>query len=267
LIMSLPASDRLLLALYPENSYAWASEGGRDLRAVARRRSVSVEVGRFAGAAGEALVEAGLARWQEAGPSGRARLVLTQEGRERAALTQGVQGVEPVRAMKGRLRREGALLIDDSESPLAWLARRRDREGAPLLAPELFQAGERLRRDYDLARTLPSITVRWDAVATDRHAQAQAMPISEQSLAARQRIDRAMDEVGPEFAGLLFDICACLKGLETIEAERRWPRRSARVVLDLALTKLARHYGLFTRARKVPMRHWGAEDYRPALTL
>ncbi len=259
--MTLPASDRLILALYPENSYAWVPEGEAALRAVARRRGVSVEVGRFDPAAGEALVAAGLAQWQEPGPARRARLVLTAQGRTRAALTQGAQGVEPVQAMKGRLRREGALIIDDGESPLAWLARRR------LLAAELFQAGERLRRDYDLARTLPSITTRWNAVTADRQAQPQALPMSEQALAARQRIDRAMQEVGAEFSGLLFDICACLKGLETIEAERRWPRRSARVVLELALTRLACHYGLFEKpSASVPMRHWGAEDYRPALT-
>lgn len=259
--MSLPASDRLILALYPENSYAWTPEGEADLRVVARRRGVSVEAGRFSAEAGEALVAAGLAQWQEPGPARRARLVLNAEGRAQASLAQGTQGVEPVRAMKGRLRREGALIIDDGESPLAWLARRR------LLAAELFQAGERLRRDYDLARTLPSITTRWNAIAADRHALAQALPMSEQALAARQRIDRAMQEVGPEFSGLLFDICACLKGLETIESERRWPRRSARVVLELALTRLACHYGLFAKpAASAPMRHWGAEDYRPALT-
>ena len=263
--MSLLASDRLLLALYPENSYAWLPDGERDLRAVARRRAVSVETGRFSGEAGAALVEAGLALWQAAGPSGWARLVLTQEGRARAALAQGAHGVEPVRAMKGRLRRDGALVIDDGESPLAWLVRRRDRDGAPLLAPELFQAGERLRRDYDLARTLPSISLRWDGIAAQRHSAPQHLPVSEQALAARQRIDKAMQEVGPEFAGLLFDICASLKGLETIETERRWPRRSARVVLDLALTRLARHYGLFARPAKKTIRHWGAEDYRPAL--
>jgi hypothetical protein len=259
--MSLPASDRLILALYPENSYAWVPEGEVVLRAVARRRGVSVEVGRFGPEAGEALVAAGLAQWQAPGPARRARLVLTAEGRATAALTQGTQGVEPVLAMQGRLRREGALIIDDGESPLAWLARRR------LLSAELFQAGERLRRDYDLARTLPSITTRWNAMAADRHAQPQPLPMSEQALAARQRIDRAMQEVGPEFSGLLFDICACLKGLETIESERRWPRRSARVVLELALTRLACHYGLFAKpSTSAPMRHWGAQDYRPALT-
>ena len=263
--MILPASDRLLLALFPESSYAWTPEGEADLRVVARRRAVSVETGRFAAEAGAALVNADLARWQEPGPSRRARLVLTAEGRERAALTQGAQGVEPVRAMKGHVRRDGALMVDDGESPLVWLARRRSADGTPLLAPDLFQAGERLRRDYDLARTLPSITSRWDGVQADRHAQPQALPMSEQSLAARQRIDRAMQDVGPEFAGLLFDICACLKGLEAIESERCWPRRSARVVLDLALTRLARHYGLGQYNEHARMRHWGAQDYRPVL--
>jgi len=39
------------------------------------------------------------------------------------------------------------------------------------------------------------------------------------------------------------------------------------VVLELALTRLACHYGLFAKpAASATMRHWGAEDYRPALT-
>ena len=84
--MSLPASDRLILALYPENSYAWTPEGEADLRVVARRRGVSVEVGRFSAEAGEALVAGGLAQWQAPGPAKRARLVLTAEGAARRPL-------------------------------------------------------------------------------------------------------------------------------------------------------------------------------------
>jgi hypothetical protein len=39
------------------------------------------------------------------------------------------------------------------------------------------------------------------------------------------------------------------------------------VVLDVALTTLARHYGLIPPERPLParLRHWGDADYRPTL--
>jgi hypothetical protein len=39
------------------------------------------------------------------------------------------------------------------------------------------------------------------------------------------------------------------------------------VVLDLALTRLARHYGLLAPERPAAsrLRHWGDADYRPTL--
>jgi hypothetical protein len=86
-------------------------------------------------------------------------------------------------------------------------------------------------------------------------------------LSARQRLFTALDVVGPELGFILVEICCNGRGLETIEAAAGWPSRTARVVFGLALTKLARHYGLLPPDRPVAtkFRHWGDDDFRPTL--
>ncbi len=159
-----------------------------------------------------------------------------------------------------------SVTVDESESPLAWLARRRGRNGRALIEPHQFQAGERLRGDFTCAHLMPRTTSNWASpIASGRRGAGgeRAATFTETMLGARQRVHRALDAVGPEFAGLLLDVCCFLKRLEDIERERAWPARSAKVVLQLALERLARHYGLAMQAlgrQHAPIRTWLAND-------
>lgn len=162
----------------------------------------------------------------------------------------------------------GAAFVNLAESPLAWLARRKDRDGRPLIDAAQLQAGERLRADFTRAGLTPRVTANWIApVAQDRRSAGQGPgAFVDLVLAAKGRLARTLESVGPEFAGLLLDVCCFLKGLETIERERRWPPRTARIVLSLALDRLARHYGIAGEARgpgHARTRVWRAEGARP----
>jgi hypothetical protein len=154
------------------------------------------------------------------------------------------------------------VLIDEAESPLAWLARRRGRDGSAFVEPHQLLAGERLRFDFTRAQMMPRTTSNWESPVSSGH-QGGGQAFGEAAVAARQRLNAALEAVGPEFSGLLLDICCFLKRLEDVERERMWPARSAKVVLKLALERLARHYGLSGEAcgkASAASRSWLAPD-------
>ena len=159
------------------------------------------------------------------------------------------------------------------ESPLVWLRRRKDKDGQPLITEPQFDAGERLAADFWHAQMTPArhgelvCCGRRPTHAARRH-PASASSSSDNVVAARTRVHRALAAVGPELAGILVDVCCHDVGLEAAERAQGWPQRAAKVVLQLALTGLARHYGLLALepspgARR--LRHWGDTDYRPTI--
>lgn len=163
-----------------------------------------------------------------------------------------------------------AKLVNEAESPLAWLARRRGPNGRPLIDIDQFQAGERLRADFTRAGLTPRVTSNWIAPITQgrRAGGNAAVSFSDSVLAAKERFSRTLEAVGPEFAGILLDVCCFLKGLETIERDRKWPQRTAKVVLGLALDRLARHYGIRNEIRgpeRSKTRFWRTPDARPVM--
>lgn len=164
------------------------------------------------------------------------------------------------------------VIVNDAESPLALLWRRKDRNGRPFLNEREFRAGERLREDYTRGQIMPRLGIDWSSLGGGAGRGIGApngmADLSETALAARERVEAALGAVGPELAGVLVDVCCFLKGLERVEAERGWPVRSAKIVLKSALGALARHYEPPARqpTSHRPMLHWGATDYRPRIS-
>ena len=153
------------------------------------------------------------------------------------------------------------LTVNDGESPLGWLFRRTGPDGRGLITEWQFKAGERLRSDFTLAQLNPRLGVDFTAPVVAGRRGAKSETLSETVLAAKQRFTRALAAVGPGLSDLLFDVCCHLTGLEAAEKQKGWPQRSAKIVLQIALDRLAAHYGIGpvigTGSR---LRSWAAED-------
>jgi hypothetical protein len=178
------------------------------------------------------------------------------------------RGEQVIETAQGRER----VIVNDAESPLALLWRRKDRNGRPFLSEREYRAGERLRADYTHGQIMPRLGIDWSSLGGGAGRGIGAAnglaDMSDTTLAARGRVEQALNAVGPELAGVLVDVCCFLKGLERVEAERGWPVRSAKVVLKSALGVLARHYEPPARQQSGhrPLLHWGAADFRPRIS-
>lgn len=140
---------------------------------------------------------------------------------------------------------ERLVTVNDGESPLGWLHRRCGSDGKPLIDRAQFEAGERLRRDFTLAQLTPRLAVDFTApVIGGRRGTKTEAPLPETVLAAKQRVNRALKFAGPGLAELLLDVCCYLIGLEEAEREKGWPKRAGKIVLQIALDRLAQHYGM-----------------------
>lgn len=130
------------------------------------------------------------------------------------------------------------------ETPVAALARRRDRDGKPFLTSDLVTVAERLREDFETAQTGPRVTQDWDRFlegGSSRGGRARDAMTGGAS-AARDRVAVALRELGPGLADMVLRCCCYLEGLETAERQLGWSARSGKIVLRIALLRLKRHY-------------------------
>ncbi|MCV0383831.1 MAG: DUF6456 domain-containing protein [Erythrobacter sp.] len=141
----------------------------------------------------------------------------------------------PLRGSGARPRKR-SVTVNLAESPLSWLHARGH------LEDRLFDAGERLRSDYERAQMAPSVTMRWDPVRA--RTTGDGLTPSERQLAAKERFDGAMAQAGRGLDDVLWRVvCAC-ESLPDAEKALAWPARSGKLVLRLALDRVADYYRL-----------------------
>ena len=145
---------------------------------------------------------------------------------------------EGPRRGSGVAKRKRSVTVNLAESPLSWLHSRGH------LDDRQFDAGERLRMDYERAQLAPSVTMRWDPVRVDGGPGGADLMPGERQIAAKERFNGAMREAGRGLSDVLWRVvCAC-ESLPSAEKALSWPARSGKLVLGIALDRVAGFYRL-----------------------
>lgn len=162
---------------------------------------------------------------------------------ERRIVTTGEAGAAQVRpagaAAAGAARPSGrSVTVNLAESPLGWLKARGH------VSARQFDAGEQLRADWERAQLAPSVTMRWDGAPRARGAAPGTMDLATVQIAAKARFDAAVSAAGPGLADILWRVVCAGEGMRHAEAALGWPARAGKLVLGLALDRVADHYGM-----------------------
>ncbi|MDG2530014.1 DUF6456 domain-containing protein [Caulobacter endophyticus] len=122
------------------------------------------------------------------------------------------------------------------EAPLEWLLRRRH------ITPAEHAAGEKLSADAHASGVVGRLTMRWDP--TPRSGGVSRLEPMERAHAARQRLGRAIEAVGPDGMPIITLICVTGASLQGAEIALGLKPRTGKAALKAALQRLAAHYGM-----------------------
>ena len=146
----------------------------------------------------------------------------------------------PRRGAKVRSRAVRSVTVNLLESPLAWLKARGH------VSARQFDAGERLREDWERAQLSRAVTMSWDVAPLARSARAapeENDPTGAQ-IAAKRRFEVAVAAVGAGLSDVLWRVVCAGEGMREVERALGWPARAGKLVLCLALDRLADFYRL-----------------------
>jgi hypothetical protein len=128
--------------------------------------------------------------------------------------------------------------VNLAESPLGWLLSR------GLVSQRQFDAGERLRADWERAQLAPRVTMSWDAapVARGRGGFSTSPYLAGAQVDAKRRFNDAVAAAGPGLADILWRVVCAGEGMRDAETALGWPARAGKLVLSFALDRVAAYY-------------------------
>jgi hypothetical protein len=124
--------------------------------------------------------------------------------------------------------------VNCARSPLTWLHARGH------LSDRQFDAGERLRTDWERAQLAPAVTMRWEPVRFG--GGERNLSPTERQIAAKERFDAAIAAAGTGLSDILWRVVCAGDALAMAEKALDWPVRSGKLVLRIALDRVADFY-------------------------
>ncbi len=131
-----------------------------------------------------------------------------------------------------------SVTVNLTESPLGWLLARGH------VSSRQFAAAERLRHDWERAQLSARVTMSWDAapIARSRGGSAPGIDLNGSQLDAKTRFEAAVAGAGPGLGDILWRVVCAGEGMREAETALGWPARAGKLVLSLALDRVADYY-------------------------
>jgi hypothetical protein len=162
--------------------------------------------------------------------------MMTKDAESRLLYERSIeQGIAVERVSGSRVR---SVTMNMAESPLGWLFAR------GFVSRRQFDAGERLRADWERAQLAPRVTMSWDAapVSRGRGGAARRPDLTAAQIDAKRRFNAAVAAAGPGLADILWRIVCAGEGMRDAETALGWPARAGKLVLTFALDRVADYY-------------------------
>lgn len=107
-----------------------------------------------------------------------------------------------------------------------------------------YEAGERLRADWERGQLSPRVTMTWDAapIARGRGGSAPGIDLNGTQIDAKRRFEAAVAGAGPGLSDILWRVVCAGEGMRDAETALGWPARAGKLVLGLALDRVADYY-------------------------